>query len=252
MVDSNVWRELASLTPFLSVSHQIFEFDDGRAMYWNDAGGLAVETWDAQDRGFPLRDIYDQRALSNPRLEEKFHALKQQWGLGPTDWFVCLHMRDAATRGDTQGAGESIRNTSFDNYESAIRYITSQGGWVLRMGSPKVAPLPKMERVIDYARDPSQSLGMDIHLVRHARMFIGTTSGFAYVASSFGPWINSVCTARSRCLRLVCSFIFMTRVRDAWFRRLTSCQQWPHSFLFFALGSQINLLLLRVLQLPRL
>jgi putative glycosyltransferase (TIGR04372 family) len=185
-VDSNVWRELASLTPFLSVSHQIFEFDDGRSMYWNDAGGLAVETWDAQDRGFPLRDIYDQRALSNPRLEETFHALRRQWGLGPTDWFVCLHMRDAATRGDTHGAGESIRNTSFDNYESAIRYITSQGGWVLRMGSPKVAPLPAMERVIDYARDPGQSPEMDIHLVRHARMFIGTTSGFAYVASSFG------------------------------------------------------------------
>jgi putative glycosyltransferase (TIGR04372 family) len=54
------------------------------------------------------------------------------------------------------------------------------------MGSPKVAPLPKMERVIDYARDPGQSPEMDIHLVRHARMFIGTTSGFAYVASSFG------------------------------------------------------------------
>jgi putative glycosyltransferase (TIGR04372 family) len=27
---------------------------------------------------------------------------------------------------------------------------------------------------------------MDIHLMRRARMFIGTTSGFAYVASSFG------------------------------------------------------------------
>lgn len=185
-VDANVWRELASLTPYLGVSHQIFEFDDGRAMYWNDAGGLAVETWDAQDKGFPLRDIYDQRALGKPALEEAFQSLRRRWGLGPTDWFVCLHMRDAATRGDTHGAGESIRNTSFDNYESAIRYITSQGGWVLRMGSPKVAPLPKMERVIDYARDPGQSPEMDIHLVRHARMFIGTTSGFAYVASSFG------------------------------------------------------------------
>lgn len=185
-VDSSVWRELASLTPFLGVSHQIFEFDDGRAMYWNDAGGLAVETWDAQDKGFPLRDIYDQRALSNPGLEETFHALKQRWGFAPTDWFVCLHMRDAATRGDTHGAGESIRNTSFDNYESAVRYITNQGGWVVRMGSPKVTPLPKMQRVIDYARDPGQSPEMDIHLVRHARMFIGTTSGFAYVASSFG------------------------------------------------------------------
>jgi len=41
-------------------------------------------------------------------------------------------------------------------------------------------------RVIDYARSDDQIMEMDIHLMRRARMFIGTTSGFAYVASSFG------------------------------------------------------------------
>jgi putative glycosyltransferase (TIGR04372 family) len=40
--------------------------------------------------------------------------------------------------------------------------------------------------VIDYARSEDQVMEMDIHLMRRARMFIGTTSGFAYVASSFG------------------------------------------------------------------
>jgi putative glycosyltransferase (TIGR04372 family) len=40
--------------------------------------------------------------------------------------------------------------------------------------------------VIDYARSDDQMPEMDIHLMRRARMFIGTTSGFAYVATSFG------------------------------------------------------------------
>src|ERR1700730_6521712 len=54
------------------------------------------------------------------------------------------------------------------------------------MGAPTVPALPKMERVIDYARQSDRSPEMDIHLMRKARMFIGTTPGFAYVASSFG------------------------------------------------------------------
>jgi putative glycosyltransferase (TIGR04372 family) len=54
------------------------------------------------------------------------------------------------------------------------------------MGGSKAPALPPMARVIDYARSPDQMAKMDIHLVRKARMFIGTTSGFAYVASNFG------------------------------------------------------------------
>jgi hypothetical protein len=56
------WYELASLTPFLGDSHQAFQFEDGRSMYWNDAGGMALQQWEREDRGFPLRDIYDAKA----------------------------------------------------------------------------------------------------------------------------------------------------------------------------------------------
>jgi putative glycosyltransferase (TIGR04372 family) len=185
-VPDDVWHELASLTPFLGESHQAFAFEDGRAMYWNDAGGAAVNRWDAEGRGFPLRDIYDRRLLSDDSPETNLADLRKKWGMAPEDWFVCLHMRDASTRGETVGAGESIRNTTFDNYISAVRYITDQGGWVIRMGGSKAPALPPMTRVIDYARSPDQMAKMDIHLVRKARMFIGTTSGFAYVASNFG------------------------------------------------------------------
>jgi putative glycosyltransferase (TIGR04372 family) len=185
-VSEAVWHELASLTPFLGESHQAFAFDDGRAMYWNDAGGAAVNRWDAEGRGFPLRDIYDSRLLSDDSPETILADLRKKWGMAPEDWYVCLHMRDASTRGDTVGAGESIRNTTFDNYIAAVRYITDQGGWVIRMGGSKAPALPPMARVIDYARSPDQMPKLDIHLVRKARMFIGTTSGFAYVASNFG------------------------------------------------------------------
>jgi putative glycosyltransferase (TIGR04372 family) len=245
-VDSNVWAELASLTPFLGVSHQIFEFDDGQAMYWNDAGGLAVETWDAQDLGFPLRDIYDARARINPRVDETFDALKKRWGLKPSDWFVCLHMRDAATRGDKDGAGESIRNTSFKNYESAICYITGLGGWVIRMGGSKVTPLPQMERVVDYARDPGQSAEMDIHLVRHASMFIGTTSGFAYVASSFGiptamvNAISSVGLLWSKDTRFSLKLVHTRDGRMLTQREVTS-EKWRWSFPTFETIAQAGL-----------
>jgi putative glycosyltransferase (TIGR04372 family) len=185
-VQSSVWRELAGLTPFLGVSHQIFAFEDGRAMYWNDAGGMAVAEWEGQNRGFPLRDIYDRKMRASDEVASEFKALRAKWGMTATDWHVCLHMRDGNTRGEKDGFGESIRNTTFDNYADAIRFVTSQGGWVIRMGGPKTQPLPRMERVIDYAHSPDLAPAMDIHLVRTARMFIGTTSGFAYVASSFG------------------------------------------------------------------
>jgi putative glycosyltransferase (TIGR04372 family) len=185
-VSAALWHELASLVPFLGVSHQIFQFKDGRSMYWNDAGGMAIAEWEAEGRGYPLREIYDRRMVVESAFAEKFAALRRKWGMAPDDWHVCLHMRDGGARGEKEGVGESIRNTAMGSYIDAIRCVTEQGGWIIRMGAPTVPALPKMERTIDYARMPDRSPEMDVHLMRTARIFIGTTSGFAYVASSFG------------------------------------------------------------------
>lgn len=185
-VPADVWHEMASLTPFLGVSHQAFAFEDGRAMYWNDAGAMALDQWEREGGGYPLRDIYDRRLETDDDPDRLLMALRQRWGMKPDDWYVCLHMRESAARGEKDGVGESIRNASYANYIDAIRHITDMGGWVVRMGSAKAAPLPEMRHLIDYARSPYQLPILDIHLVRRAKMFIGTTSGFAYVASSFG------------------------------------------------------------------
>ncbi|MGJ4947780.1 TIGR04372 family glycosyltransferase [Bradyrhizobium sp. HKCCYLS20291] len=185
-VSPAVWHELASLTPFLGDSHQAYQFKDGRCVYWNDAGSMALQQWEREGRGFPLRDIYDSRMRADDRTEMRYQALRKKWGLGPDDWFVCLHMRDAEARGETLGQGESIRSATIGNYLDTVRFITDQGGWVIRMGGRKAPPLPEMPRVVDYARCEDQAPEMDVHLMRRARIFIGTTSGFAYVATSFG------------------------------------------------------------------
>lgn len=185
-VHADVWHELASLNPFLGVSHQFFQFKDGSTKYWNDAGAMAVAEWERTKGTYPLRDIYDRITEKNPLIHGEYEELRKRWGMTSNDWFVCLHMRDSNTRNETDGRGESIRNATFDNYLESINYITKQGGWVIRMGSNKAPKLPKIDRVIDYTQERLQSPALDIHLMRMARMFIGTTSGFAYVASSFG------------------------------------------------------------------
>jgi hypothetical protein len=100
---ASVWHELASLIPFIGVSHQIFQFTEGPlqergAMYWNDAGAMALAQWELEGRGNILRDIYDDRLMSNDKPARTFETLKRKWGMVPGDWHVCLHMRDAGMR----------------------------------------------------------------------------------------------------------------------------------------------------------
>lgn len=178
--------EICALQPYFGVSHQAWCDDDGNACYWNDAGSRALKQWQDMGLGYPLRDVYDRTYRLADETQAAFQSFREAFGMKPGDWFVCLHMREASARGEINGVGETVRNAELEDYLDAVRYITSRGGWVVRMGASSVSPFPKMERVIDYARSAHRSALMDIHLVREAAFFIGTTSGFAYVASSFG------------------------------------------------------------------
>ena len=71
-------------------------------------------------------------------------------------------------------------------YLDAIRFITGKGGWVVKLGGPNSPRLPQMDRTVDYALSGVRSDLLDVHLIRHARAFIGTTSGLTNVAVSFG------------------------------------------------------------------
>ncbi|HEX2548887.1 MAG TPA: TIGR04372 family glycosyltransferase, partial [Gammaproteobacteria bacterium] len=64
-------------------------------------------------------------------------------------------------------------------------FITSQGGWVIKMGSKKSQKLPRIPKVIDYARSKFKSELMDIYIIKKSHYFIGTTSGLTNIATSF-------------------------------------------------------------------
>jgi putative glycosyltransferase (TIGR04372 family) len=106
--------------------------------------------------------------------------------MGQGDWYVCLHMRDASYYGETGGIGQSHRNAGAENYLPMIEHVTRQGGFVIKLGGPHSLKLPKAERLIDYARSPFKSEALDLYLIRHARYFVGTTSGLTNLAVCFG------------------------------------------------------------------
>lgn len=185
-VSEQLGEELLSLQRWYGLNFNAFRLSDGRVVPWQDAGALAIAEWERQGRGHPLREAYDRVHGSAGAADAAFLQLRQSWGMKPEDWYVCLHTRDAAHYLEFNGTGQSHRNAPIETSLDAIRYVTAQGGWVIKLGGPNSPKLPPLERTIDYALSDFRSELMDLHLIRHARAFIGTTSGLTNVAISFG------------------------------------------------------------------
>ncbi|BAM88535.1 conserved hypothetical protein [Bradyrhizobium oligotrophicum S58] len=185
-VSERVGEELLSLQRWYGLNFNAFRLPDGRAVPWQDAGAIAIQQWEREGRGHPLRDKYDQTAGSANVVAELYGELRARHGMKSDDWYVCLHTRDAAHYLEFMGTGQTHRNAPIETLLDAIRLITSRGGWVVKLGGPNSPKLPPMERTIDYATSEFRSDLMDVHLIRHAKAFIGTTSGLTNVAVSFG------------------------------------------------------------------
>jgi putative glycosyltransferase (TIGR04372 family) len=181
-----VGDEALSLQRWYGLNFNVFQLPSGEFVPWQEAGALAIEQWERESRGDPLREQYDEVFGNFPEVAAAFAHIREDWGMKPDDWYVCLHTRDASHYFELSGTGQTHRNSPVDDYREAIRSITAKGGWVIRLGGPRSAKLPTMDRTIDYAFSPFKSDLMDIHLIRHAKAFIGTTSGLTNVAVSFG------------------------------------------------------------------
>lgn len=126
-----------------------------------------------------------------PEEEEAGRELLRRMGIGPDDWFVCVHVRSSAylaqkNRLQTSRDGHEYRGCTFDNYADAIRFIVEKGGFVLRMGATVDEPMPDLgPRVVDYAKFHRTEFG-DIYLPARCRFFLGCTSGLNSVAYAFG------------------------------------------------------------------
>lgn len=119
----------------------------------------------------------------NTNLSDQCWSCLKRWGICETDWFVCWHVRDSGFRKD-KGRREH-RNSDIDSSISAIKEVTRLGGWVIRLGDSSMAPLPKMDNVIDYPFLPEKSDLMDLFLISQCRLYVGTTSGPMEIAILF-------------------------------------------------------------------
>jgi len=190
-----VARELVAMLRSHGMPYYAWKYPDGEVVPWHQAGAHAMWEWEAQDRGYPFREVYDASLGQDAELLDIAGKAFKSWGISASDWYVCVHVRESGYNLDTTDGGQSNRNASTANYEQALRYITERGGWVIKLGAPSAPSLPDMPRVVDYARGSFKSDKMDIHLIRHAKFFVGTTSGLANVAVSFG-----IPTAQVNCL----------------------------------------------------
>lgn len=185
-VDEDVADELFSMQRSHGMAFNAWKFPDGRVVPWQEAGAAALCEFERRGLKLPLRDEYDSRLSIDDALATHLQSLFKRWGMTDNDWYVCLHMRDPAFYGEASGQGQSHRNADVQSYIETVRHITGRGGWVIKLGGANSPKFPPMGRVIDYAQSPDKREQMDIHLIRHARYFVGTTSGLTNVAISFG------------------------------------------------------------------
>jgi len=114
---------------------------------------------------------------------ESINNLKKTLGMLETDWYVCLHVREAGFRDDA--GRREYRNSNICNYIKAIKEITSRGGYVVRMGDNTMLRLPNMERVIDYPFTDYNNDVNDLLLIKYCFFYLGTQSGILDVANLF-------------------------------------------------------------------
>ncbi len=144
-----------------------------------------VFTWEAADAYHWDRLIGERVPVHlEPAKEEAGRQALAQMGLPEGAWYVALHVRERGFYAEPELAG-SYRSADIDNYLPAIKYITEQGGWVVRMGDRSMKPLPKLEQLIDYPFTEFKSDLLDLYLIEHCRLYLGMDSGIWDVAHLF-------------------------------------------------------------------
>lgn len=151
----------------------------------------------------PKKYVQDFKALDFRRIETLYqgppllHLKKDDldWGksylrkigMRENSWFVALHCRENGyiPKGLTHPTIQDYRNSDISDYNLAIEEILRRGGWVIRMGDSSMKPMPKMDRVIDYAYSPEKSDRLDVFLCASCKFFLGSDSGLNCISYIF-------------------------------------------------------------------
>jgi putative glycosyltransferase (TIGR04372 family) len=204
--DSDLMKELESLIRSHGLTYHVFQPPGLDSMRWHEAAALAMYSHaEAMEKG-ALALAFDEKCSNDLPLREAFQSAMSAWGITGDDWYVCLHVRELGYHDQNVDLGNANRNSDLQNYLTAMEFVVSRGGRVIKMGSHKAPHAAALPGLIDYAHSQFKSEAMDVALIRHARFFIGTTSGLANVAISLGiptaqvncittefqPWTTSV------------------------------------------------------------
>ncbi len=130
--------------------------------------------------------------------EKKGREILKYIGIPEGDSFICFHARENLylkkhinSSLPIDWSYQDYRDSSIENYISAVEYMASKGIWALRMGSAVSKPVVSNNyRIIDYA-NKFRSDFADVYLMSHCKFFIGDTSGIFMLASAFNvPFVQ--------------------------------------------------------------
>ena len=159
---------------FSSIVDQVpmYRLKTGVVDQWS-AIDIANQAWSKEHRD-PVVKLSDS-------IEARGMSILERWGLPSDAWFVVIHVREGDHR-----AHARLQNADISTYFPMMREIVNRGGWVIRMGSPLMSPLPEMPNVIDYAHAVERVDWMDVFLWAKAKFSIATNSGGSEVPMCFG------------------------------------------------------------------
>lgn len=121
--------------------------------------------------------------------------LLKKMGINGDAWFVCFHSRDSIYLSNQWSKQFSTskdwsyhdyRDCDIENCVEAMRYISSCGGFAIRMGYGVARKLPESgdARIIDYASLYRNDFG-DIYLSAKCKFFLGNTAGLILIPPVF-------------------------------------------------------------------
>ncbi|NGX41631.1 MAG: hypothetical protein KR126chlam4_01474 [Candidatus Anoxychlamydiales bacterium] len=117
--------------------------------------------------------------LKKDQTKEKY--LLSKLGIPKGAWYVCFACREPGYYTQSNINNTKCRCSDPKHLELAFHEIIKRGGWIIRLGSSKMEPLPKnllkFKKVIDYPKTEFVSDPMDVFLSATCRFFIGSSSG---------------------------------------------------------------------------
>lgn len=114
----------------------------------------------------------------DPEYELRAASELKKLGIGINDWFVTLHVRQTADQNEHN-------YQPISTYMAAIKFITSVGGKVIRIGDNTQPPLPNIKNVIDLTRHVNSASHLHYYALANAKFFLGTPSGPSYIPPLF-------------------------------------------------------------------